>query len=80
MWNSETFGLSSGEKRPTTLSDHYKYFLKKALEKERWGSGGKAFGYQRRQMNTHAHKIRHTDSQRLKVEEVRQTEAVKSPF
>lgn len=33
------------------LSEHYKYILKKALEKER-GSGGKAFDYQRRQMDT----------------------------
>lgn len=61
------------------LSEHYKYILKKALEKER-SSGGKAFDYQRRQMDTHAQNQTHTDSQRLKVEEVRQTKAVKSPF
>lgn len=34
------------------LSEHYKYILKKALEKER-GSGGKAFDYQHRQTDTH---------------------------
>lgn len=45
----------------------------KALERER-GRSGKAFGHQRRLTNTRTHRIRHTDSQRLKVEEVRQTE------
>lgn len=73
MWNREPLGLSTSEKKKT-FCERYKYVLEKALQRERCRSGVKAFGHQCRLTNTHTHKIRHTDSKRLKVEEVRQTE------
>lgn len=51
-------GLSTSEKKKTMFSDHYKYVLEKALERERCRSG-KAFGHQCRLTNTRAQNQTH---------------------